>query len=225
MKQLQFQNLGFLFGALLLLMGFLLLVVRLEDQGYLVPLAVVILPLGLTVAIKYPGALFAAYLYIPFYKNIVDDYVPIDITLVLATACIGVAVISSRSWLNSRSLTLLLPWTLLLGMVALGVTYAVDPVSSVQVFLEFLGLVYLPLILAIPIVRDARYIRQFLIVTVAVSIGITIFGTFSLVTSSFGIGCSLQRVIRSGYRERPCCFPSSLLLPGLIFVRLFVLCR
>lgn len=146
-----------------------MIVAKSQPHQVLIPLLVT---LFIVISIRKPGFIFAAYLYIPFYKGIVDPVAPVDITPLLA----------ATSFLLALPLLLAIPlhslsglrvafslWTGLLALIFAGTFYAVDFQLALTNAIEFFLLVYLPCLLALRIAVNPRLQAQFLAGTLLLS--------------------------------------------------------
>ena len=156
----------------------------------LLALALPILVVFGLVALRVPGAIFAAYLYIPFYKGVVDPYLPVDLTLLLAVVCLALTLPLLLDHNQGLPLGVVGFWTGLLAVVGIGTLYAADTDLAVTQLMYFFLLSYLPLMLGIRIVRDRRLLDQFLVATVLLSVIVTIVGLIQI--GSLGLYDRLQ---------------------------------
>ncbi len=111
-----------------------------------------------------PGIVFAAYLLIPFYKGALQDYSPIDLTVVVAglnALQIFPLILDRRRRTISRSGIAL--WLALPILVLAGVLYSPDQSVAIGDAASHWGLVVLPILpAALRVGRDDRYVREFL---------------------------------------------------------------
>lgn len=150
---------------------------------WIIPVIFVAIPLSWVVVRFLPGWVFAAYVYIPFYKGGIQPYVPIDITIILAVACIGLVLLHMRTLLAHGAARVVVLWTAFLATLILGTTYSVNHEAPAQLAI-YIALVYLPCLFAIVVARSSVYRRQFLAATMVLSAvlvlnGIVLLGTLS----------------------------------------------
>lgn len=118
-------------------------------------------------AIRRPGMLLAAYLFIPpLYKGALQPFLLADATMILAASSVlgfG-ARLYRRQSIRVRSLPWLL-WSALTGVVITATVHAVDQTIAVRHAAEWTMLVFLPLLLATRVAEDQRHVRQFILTT------------------------------------------------------------
>ena len=143
---------------------------------------------ALVVAYRAPGAIFAAYLAIPFYKGGLQPYLPVDITLVLALLNMLQLLFLIRSLRRSpfsppmrrRVLIALALWTAFSAPILFSVAYAVDTASALAKAANWLFLVFLPCLAAIRIASDRRFVAQFLWGILVIGAAVTVTGMWLL---------------------------------------------
>lgn len=146
-----------------------------------------LLPPLAILTLRYPGAVFAAYLYIPFYKGAVQIVSPIDITAVLAVACLVLTILHLRLTRWQQAMPVLTGWVALMALLAVGVMTAGQHPRAIEVFVTSMALVFLPLLFGIVVGQTPRYQRQFLTVTFLLSGIVTVLGVVQLgSTPQFG---------------------------------------
>lgn len=147
------------------------------------PLALVPLVAGaaLVAIVRVPGAVLGAYLLIPFYKGFAQEFVPVDLTLLLAVAntlSLGAGVVlGERLRLDAAGVAL---WTLLTLAIVAGTLYAPDPDLAQQTLLGWTALVAIPLLAVLRVGSDERAVRQLLWATFGFGCLVTVLGVLSL---------------------------------------------
>lgn len=117
-----------------------------------------------------PGAVFAAYLSIPFYKAGLQPHLPVDLTLVLAVLnMVQIPIVIFRLGPASTRLPIsrgvwhaLLPWLVLTLVIVFSVVYAPDFDIATTVATNWVILAFLPLLACVRLAGDRRYLSQFL---------------------------------------------------------------
>jgi hypothetical protein len=140
--------------------------------------------LGAVVAVLAPGVLYAAYLLIVFYKAAVQDYTPVDVTVLLAilTSAQAIPLLMGRSPRVSRVGVIL--WLTLTSLILAGVLYAVDQNLAIASAANWCALVFVPLLVGgLRVGSDPRYVRQFLWSFMAMGLLTTVLG-LTLVSST-----------------------------------------
>lgn len=117
-----------------------------------------------------PGAVFAAYLSIPFYKAALQPYLPIDLTLILAVLnMIQIPIMFFRIGpastvipIQQRVWSALIPWLILTALIVFSVVYAPDIDTALTVATNWVVLVFLPLLACVRLASDRRFLTQLL---------------------------------------------------------------
>lgn len=137
----------------------------------------------LFMAIKLPGAVFALYLLIPFYKGAVQPLFPIDITPVLAVICTLLAL--SYAWSAQSSnqglvRQALLVWSLLTIVFIIGIAFSPDPSNAMLEVGSFILIVFFPCLLALRVGQNRVLLQQFIWATLGVALISTWVGFLAL---------------------------------------------
>lgn len=131
--------------------------------------------------LRLPGVVLAAYLFIPFYKGFAQEFVPVDLTVLLAIACtmsLGAGIVlGERMRLDAAGAAL---WIALTVMTVAGSLYAPDPDFARQIMLEWIALVAVPLLAVLRVGSDDRSVRQLLWATFGFGCLVTAVGLLNL---------------------------------------------
>jgi O-Antigen ligase len=141
---------------------------------------------AVTVAVRMPGVLLAAYLLVPFYKGAVQAYVPVDITVLLALLN-GLQVIPAVLDHRPRSISRagIALWVGVACLVLAGVTYAPDQNVALIRAANYWALVFVPLLPAAwRVTSDPRFVRQLLWTFFSMSALTVVLGLFLLSSSA-----------------------------------------
>ena len=133
--------------------------------GPLPAIALVLGIVGLAVIARMPGVLLAMYLLIPFYKGAVQPYLPVDLTIILAFACMLQAIpwllVPGSRDLRGISVAGTVLWVAIAALVLAGTLWAADPTAAAQKAGTFWILVVIPLVAACLRVSSKRmYVHQ-----------------------------------------------------------------
>jgi O-antigen ligase len=133
----------------------------------------ILVPVGLRIATKWAGAVLAAFLMIPFYKGVLNPYLPLDLTPLLAVLTVFLTLLSlaqnEKSPLQRSNLLPFLLWTAILGLLILASMFSPDNEFASLKIVEFLLLAYLPLLLSLKVATNRRLIDQYLLSVLSLS--------------------------------------------------------
>ncbi len=140
----------------------------------------------LLAAVYAPGVIFAAFLLIPFYKAAVQDYVPVDITILLALLnMVQIVPLLVRRRLGPISRIGVFLWIALALLVLGGVLYSPDEAVAQGRATLFLALVVLPIPpAALRVGSRPRYLLQLVWSLWAMGAVIVVLGLLALPSAS-----------------------------------------
>jgi O-antigen ligase len=150
--------------------------------GPLMAMALLVGVLCVVTAATMPGVLLAAYLLIPFYKGAVQPYLPVDLTIILASAN-ALQLIPVLMDHRSRGISRvgLVLWVSLAGLVLAGSLWATDQAGGFQAAAMFWLLVTVPLGAAcLRVGADPRLVRQLIWSFFALGIVAVVLGMVNL---------------------------------------------
>jgi O-antigen ligase len=111
-------------------------------------------------AIRWPGLIFAAYLLVPYYKGVVEPYLPVDLTATLAVMnSLQVIWIVRGGW-KQLPRQAVVAWLALTIVVVAGAVHAPDWEAASPRAAQWLALILLPTAAAARIASDSRHIRH-----------------------------------------------------------------
>ena len=157
----------------------------LSAEEYL--LMLVLMPVFPLVALRFPGLLLAAYLYIPFYKAGIQPLLPVDLTLVLAVGCVGISCLLFVRNPYGAKIDAVMIWSGFLVLVASGVLVASDQDLANETLLNFALLTWLPLTLAVHVGANRKWSNQFLLSTLVLSLIFTLIGLVTIIVGTTGV--------------------------------------
>lgn len=132
-----------------------------------------------------PGCLLAAYLAIPFFKGTLQQFSPVDLTVLLAVLNAVQVVVLLRKHPFHRRMALAL-WLALAVMILVGTSYATNGAVALNLALSWIALVSLPLLAAIRVAADPRALRQFVLTLGTLSVIFIVGGMIGLLGSHDG---------------------------------------
>lgn len=156
--------------------GVAALIVLLPDLRWL--MAGIAASLALVITVRNPGVLFATYLLLPFYKDAVQPFSPVDLTPVLAVLCslqIVPLIYHRRLFHLPRAGVIL--WAAVTIVFVAGVLYAPDQSIGLARAASFVALVFLPILAAAARVGSReRYLREFVFTFLGFGLVVVILG-------------------------------------------------
>lgn len=130
--------------------------------------------------VQRPALLFAAYIYIPFYKSVIQDYTPIDATVWLAVLSMIALIVHSSHRKMVRLPLVFLFWLAFAITLIGGTVWSIDLEHSFTTFVTTFALTMLPLLLVIVVAGDRELISSFLRITLNGSVIFSAVGVISL---------------------------------------------
>lgn len=139
--------------------------------------------------IQRPAMLFAAYLYIPFYKSVIQDYTPIDATVWLAVLSMVSFIVHAARPGRIRLPFVVFMWIVFAALIIAGTMWSIDIRHSSETLITTFALTILPLLLVFVVANDRTLVSSFLKVTL---FGSVIFSVAGVVSLSFLDGQRLE---------------------------------
>jgi O-antigen ligase len=173
-------------AALILVSGLIVLAGILSLQQPLYGFAGVGVLGAALLCMRYPGLVFAAYLYIPFYKGSIESITPVDITPVLAAGCFLQVLPILWQGTSLAAIRTAGLWFGFMAVITAGTMYSPQLSDALEQFVLFGLLVFLPCLLAMRIASSERLIKQFLVSTLALALLLLALGIVGLATGVAG---------------------------------------
>ena len=132
--------------------------------------------------LRSPGVALALYLLVPpFLKGLLQPLVPVDLTLALGMVCVldvAYGIVAKPISVKGSALVL---WLALLAMITLGSLYSPDQGIALSRVENWVGLVFLPLLVAFWVARDQREVERCVWACLAIGLIVTVLAvlTFS----------------------------------------------
>ena len=167
---------------------------------------------GAVVAIgllRSPGVALALYVLVPpFLKGLFQPFVPFDMTVALGLVCVMHVAYGIVAKPVSVKMSALVLWFALLAMIAVGSLYAPDQGLAFSRIQSWVGLVFLPLLVAFWVACDQREVERFIWTCLAVGLVVTLLAVLAF---------SPTRRLEVGFSSTISVGRASLMIPIIAF--------
>jgi hypothetical protein len=134
--------------------------------------------------LRSPGVALALYLLVPpFLKGLLQPLIPVDLTMALGFVCIIHVAYGIVAKPVSIKMSALVLWCAVLAMITVGSLYAPDQSLAMSRVQSWVGLVFLPLLVAFWVAGDQREVERFIWTCLAVGLVVTLLAVLAFTPS------------------------------------------